>query len=195
MNLALFDFDGTITYKDSLADFIIYAVGKPRYYVGLIMLSPVLLAWKLKLVSAEYAKSRLIAHFFKGWDEVIFRQLAEQYSLTRIDKIVRLQARDRILWHKKRGDEVVVVSASIVCWLSGWCRQQEIQLIATELEFCQQKLTGKLVGKNCQGQEKVKRICTDYDVHEFERIYAYGDSQGDKEMLALADEAYYRLFQ
>ena len=195
MNLALFDFDGTISYKDSLEDFIIYVFGKPRYYSGLIYLSPLLLAWKLKLIHSEKAKARLLAYFFKGWDETVFKKKAYRYSIDCLDQIIRAQAMKKIAWHKARGDEVVVVSASLRYWLEDWCPQQGISLIATELDFYQQKVTGQFAGKNCQGKEKVRRIQAVYDLSQFERIYAYGDSKGDCQMLSLAHEAYYRNFR
>ena len=195
MNLALFDFDGTISYKDSLADFIIYTLGKRRYYSGLIYLSPMLLVWKLKIICPENAKIKLMSYFFKGWDESFFKKKAYQYSTHRLDQIIRPQARKKLAWHKAKGDVVVVVSASMQCWLEAWCRQQDIALIATELDFQQQKVTGRFAGRNCQGKEKVKRIRKHYNLNDFEQIEAYGDSKGDKEMLALADKVHYRPFR
>jgi hypothetical protein len=48
--LALFDFDGTLTDRDSLPDFIIHAVGWVRYVFGLFVLSPILALYLLKLI-------------------------------------------------------------------------------------------------------------------------------------------------
>ncbi|MCU7834270.1 MAG: HAD-IB family hydrolase [gamma proteobacterium symbiont of Taylorina sp.] len=195
MNLALFDFDGTISNKDSLADFIIYALGKYRYYYGLIILSPILLAWKLKIFNAEQAKIKLLWYFFKNWNESDFRKSAYRYSTQRLEYIIRSKAKEKIAWHQSQGDRVVVVSASLKCWLQGWCQQQKIQLIATEWLFYDQMLSENMLTKNCQGQEKVNRIREAYNLEKFERIYAYGDSKGDSEMLDLAHEAYYRPFR
>ena len=67
MNLALFDFDGTLTSKDSLPDFIQYAVGKPTYYFGLLLLSPVLFSYLIGIIRNDVAKKKLIGRYFKGW--------------------------------------------------------------------------------------------------------------------------------
>ena len=56
MNLALFDFDGTITKNDSLIKFIRFAVGDLKFVFGLFILSPVLLAYKIKLIPNFKAK-------------------------------------------------------------------------------------------------------------------------------------------
>lgn len=66
MRLALFDFDGTITTKDTLVEFIKYAKGSHVYYLGLMVLSPMLLRYYLKLMPNDIAKEKMIAYFFRG---------------------------------------------------------------------------------------------------------------------------------
>ena len=194
MQIALFDFDGTITTKDSLVDFIQFALGKPAYYFGLLSISPMLTAYKLKLIPNYIAKEKLITHFFKNWDANRFQKLADQYSIEQIDKITRPKAMEKIAWHQQQGHKVVIVSASIECWLKKWCQSNNIDLISTRLESINGKLTGKLATKNCHGIEKVNRIKEQYDLNEFDYIYAYGDSASDKEMLELSDQSYYKIF-
>jgi len=195
MILAFFDFDGTITIKDSLADFIQYAVGKPAYYMSLLKLSPMLTAYTFKLIPNHIAKEKLVAHFFKGWDAQQFRKLAEQYSLEKIGNITRPKAIEKITWHQDQGHKVVIVSASMDCWLKAWCDKNSIDLIATRLEIKNNKLTGKFSTPNCYGIEKVNRVHESYDLSRYDHTYAYGDSRGDRELLALADESFYKPFR
>ena len=101
---------------------------------------------------------------------------------------------EKIKWHQSQNHKVVIVSASIECWLKKWCQSNSIDLISTRLEFINGKLTGKLATKNCHGIEKVKRIKERYDLNDFDYIYAYGDSASDKEMLELSDQPYYKIF-
>lgn len=195
MTLALFDFDGTVTEKDSLADFIQFAVGRPRYYLGLVFLSPMLTGYTLKIVPNHIAKERLIAHFFRGWDAEQFRRLAEQYSLEKIDAITRSKAMERVRWHQNEGHDVVIVSASMAEWLQPWCDQNSIVLISTRLEVKEGRLTGRFATKNCYGPEKANRVKAAYDLSRYDHIFAYGDSRGDRELLALADEPFYKPFR
>ena len=195
MSLALFDFDGTITSKDSMVEFIQYAVGKKNYYLGLLKLSPILVAYKLKLYPNDRAKKKFLFHFFKDIPPQEFQMLATQYATNEIDKIVRKEAIERISWHKEQGDEVVIVSASMACWLKAWCESNEIKLIATELEISNNIFTGKFTTKNCYGEEKVNRIKSLYDIEKYSYVYAYGDSRGDRELLALGDESFYKPFR
>jgi phosphatidylglycerophosphatase C len=195
MNLVLFDFDGTITKDDSFLKFIRFVVGDVRFLIGLIVLSPILVAYKLKLIPNYKAKQKMLSWFFKGYSENDFRKVANKYSLNHIDKILRPKAMERLKWHKEQNHKIVIVSASIDCWLRSWCEKNGFELLATQLEIENGIVTGKLLTKNCYGQEKVNRIKESYNLKEYEYIYAYGDSRGDKEMLELADENFYKPFK
>jgi phosphatidylglycerophosphatase C len=48
--------------------------------------------------------------------------------------------------------------------------------------------TGRLLGANCRGPEKATRLQTLFGTEKVE-LWAYGNSRGDDEMLALADHA------
>jgi len=193
--IAFFDFDGTITKKDSLVEFIQFAVGKPYYYLGLLLLSPMLFLYKIKIISNNVAKEKLISYFFSGWKDADFKEVADNYALTQIDKITRIKAIEKINWHNAQGHKVVVVSASIECWMKKWCENKEIDLIGTKLEVKKNKITGKFLSENCYGVEKVNRIKARYNLSLYQVVYVYGDSIGDKEMLAIADKAYYKPFR
>ncbi len=195
MPLALFDFDGTITTDDSLLKFIRFVVGDRRFLLGLVVLSPMLVLYKLKLIPNYKAKQYMLSWFFKGMRKVDFLKVANEYSLVHIDKILRPKAIEKINWHKNQGHKVVVVSASIECWLRPWCEKNNLELIATKLEIKDDIVTGKLLSKNCYGVEKVNRIKEIYNLKDFEYIYAYGDSSGDKQMLELAHEKFYKPFR
>ncbi|MCD6116152.1 HAD-IB family hydrolase [bacterium] len=193
-DIAFFDFDGTVTGKDSFPDFIKYSVGKKNYYSGLILLTPVLAAYKLKIIPNFIAKEKLIAYFFKNWEIDYLQNIANQYSINEIDKIVNSRAIEKIKWHKQKNHKVVIVSASLECYLKAWCSKNDIDLISTMLEVKKNRITGKLAGKNCYGNEKLNRIKEKYNLSEYNSIYVYGDSKGDKQMLDIADKKYFRAF-
>jgi phosphoserine phosphatase len=48
--------------------------------------------------------------------------------------------------------------------------------------------------KNNNGEEKVKRIKQVIGDQKFDKIIAFGDTSGDKPMLAFAHESHYRFF-
>ncbi len=193
--LALFDFDGTITTDDSLIKFIRFVVGDAKFIWGMILLSPMLTAYKLKLIPNYKAKQYMLSYFFKGMSEEKFMQVTNEYSLNHIKTILRPKAMEKIAWHKEQGHKIVIVSASIECWLKPWCDENNLDLIATKLEIEDGIVTGKFLTKNCYGIEKANRVNEAYDLSNYDYIYVYGDSRGDREMLELADESFYKPFR
>jgi len=193
--LALFDFDGTITDADSLFRFIRFFVGDIKFLVGLGLLLPMFIKYKLGVIPNDKAKEYLVTYFCKGIDDKIFNDYAQEYSLSHIDKILRAKAIDKITWHQTLGHDIVIVSASMKCWLKPWCDKHNIQLISTELEVIDNKITGKFSTKNCYGIEKERRVKEIYDLERYEYIYAYGDSKGDEALLSLANESFYKPFR
>jgi len=194
MTLALFDFDGTITTDDSLIKFIRFVVGDTKFIWGMTLLSPMLTAYKLKLIPNYKAKQYMLSYFFKGMSEEKFLEVANEYSLNHIDTILRPKAMEKIAWHKEQGHKIVIVSASIECWLKPWCDKNELELIATKLEIKNGIVTGRFKTKNCYGIEKAVRVREIYNLDDYDHIYAYGDSRGDTELLELAHTKNFRAF-
>jgi len=192
MNIALFDFDGTITKKDTLFDFIIFAVGYKTFIIKLISLVPFLILYTLKIIPNWYAKEKLLAAYFKGWELKNFDTISHKYAQERISSITKEEAIKAIEKHKANGDLIVVVTASCQNWVKPWCDEHKVDCVATRLEIKNGKLTGRFDGKNCYGKEKVNRIKEKYNLSNYKKIYAYGDSKGDREMLELADVKFYK---
>jgi len=193
--IVFFDFDGTITTDDSLIKFIRFVVGDFKTLWGMILLFPMLMVYKLKLIPNYKAKQIMLSYFFKGMSEQKFHKVAEEYSLKHIDTILRPKAMEKIVWHKEQGHKVVIVSASIECWLKPWCDKNGLDLIATKIEIKEGLVTGKFLTKNCYGIEKANRVNKAYNLSDYDQIYAYGDSRGDRELLELADEKFYKPFR
>ncbi|MGE0739438.1 HAD family hydrolase [Sulfurimonas sp.] len=189
MNLALFDFDGTLSSKDSLGEFLKHASSKKSYLFNMTRFLPYFALWQLRIISNSKAKERLFSLFFKGANEEIFKQKAEEFSLQKLDTIIDEKRLQILREHQAKGDRVVIVSASMECWLKPWCKREGIELLSTRLEFTKGAFSGSFATKNCHGAEKARRIQEHLDIKQYETIYAYGDSSGDNEMLALAHKS------
>ncbi len=193
MNLALFDFDGTITEKDSFQDFMEFVSSVHKFHIfKLYLFLPVFIGHGLGIISMGRFEELLFTFFFKGWKKSYIDELAEKYNKTKLHNIIRPIALEYIKKHKQNNDKIVIVSASPDFWIKKWCSEYELDLICTNLVIQNGVITGKLNGECCNGVEKVKRIQERYNTEEYDKIYAYGDSSGDLEMLTLADIAYYR---
>jgi HAD superfamily hydrolase (TIGR01490 family) len=193
--LALFDFDGTVTYKDSFLEFIKFYRGTPRFLAGMAMLSPWLISMKLGLIPNWKVKERALKKFFGGEPIEKFDKVCQDFCRQKVPTLIKADALEKINKHLADGDRVVLVSASLENWLKPWTDQIGIELLGSRLEIVQGKITGKLLGKNCHGPEKCSRIRAHLPVGEYNIIHAYGDTSGDREMLAMAHNPNYRVFK
>ncbi|MCG8475377.1 MAG: HAD-IB family hydrolase [Cytophagales bacterium] len=193
--LVLFDFDGTITKKDTLFAFIRFSVGWLRFYQGMLYLFPWLAAYKLRLIPAQKAKEHMLSYFFKGTSQQDFEKKTKAFTRKKLHSLIRPRALAAIAKHQQEGASVYVCSAS-ANWINEWCRKQDLAVINSELDFDDKKIfSGKLIGRNCNGSEKLARILTIIDTSEFNEIIAYGDSKGDFQMFSIADKAHYKPFR
>ncbi len=193
--IAFFDFDGTITTKDTLLEFIKYSKGTFAMYWGFLLNSPFLVAYKLKIITNQRAKEKVLKYFFGGMNIIEFNNYCEKFSTNIIPSLLRPKAIEAIQKFKASDTSVVIVSASPENWIKPWADGLGLQLLATQLVINEQKITGDIVGLNCYGPEKVCRIKNHYDLNDYNTIYAYGDSGGDTDMLNISSQPHFKPFR
>ena len=186
--IAAFDFDGTLTTKDTLLEFIKFAKGRTAFYAGFALYSPILVAYKLRLYPNWKAKQRVFAHFFKGTSYEEFCQQGQDFSRV-VEGMVRQQTLAALNDHLRQGHTVYIVSASIEEWVKPWADRHGVShVLGTQVEVAPDgRLTGRFLTANCYGQEKVNRLLQAEPDRQAYTLYAYGDSRGDREMIEFAD--------
>ena len=192
MKLVLFDFDGTLTRKDSLLQFIMYYRGRKTFMKGLLANIPHVAGYFLGSISNSQLKEYFLTWFFKGEPIQKFNLAGNDFARNVVPTFLKKDARQTIDKYKDAHHRIVIVTASCSNWIKSWTDHMGLELISTELEVADGKVTGKMKGKNCYGPEKVSRIKARYNLDDYERIIAYGDSRGDQQMLELADVRFYR---
>ena len=193
--IAFFDFDGTITTRDTLLEIFKFHKGNFKFYLGFAINAPFIFAWKAGIISNQAAKERMLRYFFVGMPVTAFQQQCDEFSKTVLPSLIRPKAMQEIEKHQAAGTDVVIVSASAENWIQQWCALHNIQLIATKLQVKNDLLTGKIENLNCHGEEKVNRIHAAFELSAFNEIYCYGDSGGDRPMLGLATISFYKPFR
>lgn len=194
-----FDFDGTLTTSDTLLEFIKYAKGRGRFLMVFLMYSPLLVLMKLHLYPNWKAKQQIFAHLFAGMRIEKFDALCHGFAE---ENQHLLRPKGITLMHEAlvAGAQVFIVSASIDNWVRPFFdirNLKGVQVLGTQIEVEDGKLTGNFKSNNCYGKEKVHRIAEvlkSFERSEYE-IEAFGDSRGDKEMLAFADKGYFKPFR
>lgn len=188
-NLALFDFDGTLCKKDSFTGFIFYALSKRHIVKQGLKLLPWIQAYYLNVYPAHAMRPKLFYGMFKDTDYAEIQKIAEEYAQQLIQELDP-KFMQQLQLHQALGHDVVLVSASIDLYLKPLCQLLGIDLICTETEVHESRLTGHYQSADCSRMEKKKRISLQYPIAEYASIYAYGNSEEDLEMFSLAQYTY-----
>ena len=197
-----FDFDGTLTTRDTLIAFIRYAKGTRAFVLGFLLHAHLLVLMKLKLYPNWKAKQKVFSYFFKGMSLEDFDDLCQRFAADN-RQLLRPEGVRTLEQARTAGADIVIVSASIDNWVKPFFTNLDgladnlpkITVLGTQIEIADRKLTGRFLTKNCYGQEKVNRILALYPNRSEYTLTAYGDSRGDKELLVFADEAHYKPFR
>ncbi len=187
--VAVFDFDGTLTTKDTLLMFIRFAAGTQRFLIGFMLFSPIIIFTKLGMFDNHRCKEKVFSWFFKGMKYDEFEELGRRFC-SKLKNVARASTTQALAKHRQQGDTVYVISASIEEWVRPYCETLGVNRVqATQVEKDKNGvLTGRFASHNCYGEEKVKRLLAVEPDRETYHLTAYGDSKGDLAMFALADE-------
>ncbi len=194
--IAAFDFDGTLTTRDSLLRLISWRRARTEVAIDLLATLPLLALYGARLVGNESHKMALFARAFRGMPADAFERWTRDFARSEVPGMIRDEALQRVRFHQDQGDRVVLVSASPIDWIVPWAFSEGItEVIGNRAEVSDGLVTGRLAGVNCYGPEKLRRLLALNPDRESYTLFAYGDGRGDRALLAAANHAYYRCFE
>jgi len=185
MKLALFDFDGTLTKKDSFVSYFSFVNGRSTFILKSLSIIHYILGYYLKIISGERLKEKYLQILVRDKSKVEMQKHTARYVQEASSSILGTQVYNQMLKFKSDGFRCIVVSASMDIWLDEWCRINECEVICTKAEVVNGKYTGRLSTPDCVGNEKVIRIRQHIALENYDTIAAYGNA-ADSDMLALA---------
>ncbi|MGV0920284.1 MULTISPECIES: HAD-IB family hydrolase [Empedobacter] len=192
-NLYLFDFDGTLTCKDTLFDFLKFSFPKV-YFINYLIFIPLFIVSKLKIIDAGFVKEMFISKFLKGKSYVEINQLAQNYFEQNHQELIYSKA-DEYIKSLSNYNDKFIVSASVDFWIQPFADYYEMGLICTKAKYDEQGFfTGKFASPNCNYQEKKNRIEKEIDLSLYDKIIAFGDTKGDEAMFSIATKSNFRYF-
>lgn len=197
--VAAFDFDGTLTRRDTLLPFLARGLGWPGLLLALLQCAPWLAGYTLRLLPNDVAKARLFSAALAGRSVAEMQAWTNRWLAQDFHGQLRKWTMDRLAWHKAQGHCCVIVSASPDIYLERVASHLGFDgLICTQMAVQAGRLTGAMRTPNCHGEQKVVRLQA-WLVKRFGEqalatltLYAYGDTSGDKPMLQMAQHAWYR---
>ena len=188
--VAAFDFDGTMVPGDSLIPFVWRSSGRARFLRAALRHGPrILAATGLGVGSRDAAKEAFLRSTLRGRPLTDVRKDAEAFA-AELEERIHPASLARLAWHRAQGHELVLVSASLELYLEPLARKLGFDaVLASRLVVDDDVLTGDLDGPNVRAHEKVVRLLRWLGGDRCE-LWAYGDSAGDRELLALADHGF-----
>jgi phosphatidylglycerophosphatase C len=184
--VAVFDFDGTLTRRDTLLPFLRRTRGASRTSIAVLAASTLLVR------DRDAAKAAVLQRLLRGQGVEDLRAAAEVFADVVIQRGLRASVLERARWHASQGHDRVIVTASPELYVAPIGRRLGFDaVLGTRLETDGDgHLTGRLHGRNCRGPEKVDRLRAWLGADDGVTVYAYGDSSGDRQLWDFADHAY-----
>lgn len=192
--VAAFDFDGTLTRGDTLLPFLWRYLSTVKLMWVILLSSPWLALYVLRLLPNHVAKARLLRLSFAGLPVSTAQAWANDFVAKRLPGLLAPWGMARLREHQARGDVCVLVSASPDIYLQAVAQHWGVHVLCTQLEIRGDLYTGQMASANCHGPEKVRRLqawLQDQGLREV-HLTAYGDTRGDLPMLRMAQAAFYR---
>ncbi len=195
ITVAAFDFDHTLLKGDSMRAFLRFYAGDRAFVRKLSKLSPFIFVFFGGGMSREKIKEIILKEFFAGKSREDLWTQGQRFAEEVLPRLERREAMDRLYWHQKQGHRCYLVTASMDIWTYAWAEKKGLKLIATRSAIDEKGVFwGKIQGTNNWGPGKVFNLKRELEGMNIDKIYAYGDSEGDRELLEMADFSYYRSF-
>ena len=191
--LYCFDFDGTLTYKDTMFLYLQF-YDASKFRIQFIKHIPLFILLKMNLLEADKVKRSFVSSVLKGQTKSKIEKKSQQFFDQYYPEIFRENALDFIKNIDHSQTDCYIVSASLDIWVRPFAEKFGMKLLATQAAFENNIFTGKFVGKNCNGLEKVNRIKEAINEKKYDKTIAFGDTSGDQEMLDWADEGQFIFF-
>jgi HAD superfamily hydrolase (TIGR01490 family) len=198
--VAAFDFDGTVTDRDTLVPFLVLAFGRARVAATFAALASTGVGYLLRRVSIDEFKRRVLRRLVAGAPAQRLRALGPAHARA-IAPWLRPAALARIEWHRAQGHRLVLVSSTLDLYLEPVAAQLGFDdLLCSRLAQARdaagvERFTGEIEGADCTGAEKPRRLAALLGGLAAHELHVYGDSDGDRELLAVADRPHYRPFR
>lgn len=197
-SIAAFDCDGTLIRGDATRLFLWRARGPLGCLGDLLAISPTLIGWKLGRLSTAAFKERLLARTLARTPPPRLQELLAEVIPAALITRLRPEARQRLLWHRQQGHQVVIVTASPRFLIQPLADHLGVELLATETTDPRHASAERpflLQSPNCKGAEKVRRL--EQGLAEpltGRELHAYGDTRGDRELLQASTVPHWRSF-
>jgi phosphatidylglycerophosphatase C len=188
--LVVFDLDGTITYHDTLVPYVIgYLRQKPWRLLRLVQVLPAVIAFVLRLADHGKVKAALLRATLRGRTRAELQAWTDRFVPQLIAHGMRAQALEAIAEHRRRGDHLVLLSASPDLYVPTIAQHLGFaESICTGVSWDRDRLVGELTTANRRGDEKTRVFRALRERFPGLATMAYANGPSDIDHLYLSDD-------
>ena len=194
-NIAIFDLDETLTKKGTWGRFVALSIkSSPWKWPALVVTSLFRqVLYMAKFAPREHVKESMMRRTISGKSKAELQKLAERFADNEIANGLRLQAKDKIEYHRQNGDRIIIASAAVDLIVEPIAKKLGIdEVVCTKMAWENGRLAKKLGGMNCYGDNKllmVKQYLEQDEGYNREQchITIYSDSRSDLALMRWAD--------
>jgi HAD superfamily hydrolase (TIGR01490 family) len=185
MATVIFDLDGTITRKDTYFPFLFRCARAfgVRWETGL-RLPFYFLAFSSGMITRVRLKEMLFDAVLSEVRLECLKPIVESYVGDVIARRLNRPLFQMVQDHLKRGDRVILATASLDLYVQQLSERLGItNVVCTRTEVVRGVVTGRLLGENCRGQEKINQLERYLTADEWDRSIFYTDHHSDLPLL------------
>lgn len=180
MKTVIFDFDGTLTKRDTLRPFGHYLASKRKRYCPLILLYLGLIAYRFKIISDKCLKQLFLKLFIKDETAGRIHQLVNEFLDHTIPALLNEPVYAHLRRHLDHGDKVYIASANFDFFLEPLREKWHLSgLICTKTESDEHGYTGKIIGACCKKNDKLVKLLSVFGADNLKTFIAYGDKEDE----------------
>lgn len=193
--LAIFDVDYTLTKRETAMEFMFFMMKKqPKFLLHFPKSVFSAFLYFLKIYDAKKAKEEFLG-FIKNIEENKMKEIAKEFYSKKLSKILYKDAINTLKKLKSEGYKIVLISASAEFYLNQLYNIKEVdKVIGTRFQVIDGKYYNKIIGENCKGEAKVKRLkeyIKEQSIEvDFKNSYMFSDSMADLPLFKLVGNPY-----
>lgn len=188
--IAVFDLDGTITRRGTLAPYVILLLARrPWRWLRVMRVAPALVAYMLGHIDRGVLKAKLLQATLRGYRRAELEAWTARFVPRLIERGLRADAVRAIEAHRRSGDRLVLLSASPDLYVPAVAARLGFEeAVCTGLAWRGDRLDGALGTPNRRGAEKARCVQALRSRYPGIAIAAYANEAADLDHLAIVDE-------
>lgn len=183
--IIIFDLDGTLTKRDTYIPFLVLCLREFGLRRLSVMVLPFyILLYTFSIISNHQLKEIFLDKILSGISLGQLEPVSEKFVLNIINRGLNEPIIKILNEHFEQGDKVIMVSASFDFYVMKIAKRIGIdQVVCTKAEVNDGIITGRILGKNCHGQEKVRRLENLLSQSDLSSSVLYTDHYSDYPLL------------